>query len=524
MDTGINAADTSAGERSSEHPPTARRILAAGLSLGLLADISLRAAPDGLGWTLWVLALALAAVFVARRQAARLTREPLAWLATAVACAAAFSWRDADALRVANILGTLVSVALFAMAASGLPARSIFAARLRDVISAGVYTIRDFVVGTPLLVVRDARLGALPAVRGGATWTALRALLLTAPLVFVFAILLSRADPVFASIFRLPAIDVERVFQHVVITGAFGWWSAGWLRGALLPGAWRPALPNALPVRLGLADVTTSLGAVCALFAVFVALQLRWLFGGAEVVLATTGLTVAEYARRGFFELVAVTVLVIPLVLATRAAIDDARVARRHRQLSVALVVLLAAIILSALLRMRLYVGYFGLTTDRLVATALMLWLAVVSGAMALTVLRDRGRTFAALAFLSGFATLGVLNAIDPDQLVARMNLGRSDAVREVDYAYLVHLGGDAMPTVVQGLRDAAPSPASCKAATALRARWLRLQNTAWNVGARRGRAAVVDGLTTQDVQRLCVGVAVEGATGTPAPGDRVER
>lgn len=511
MDAAIAAPDPRPGQTTSQRPPAARRILATGLALGVLADVALHAAPDGLGWTLWVLALALGAWYVTRQRQSAATREELAWLATAIACATAFSWRDADELRGANVLGTLVALAMFAMAAAGLPAPSILAARVRDVISAGIYTIRDLVVGAPLLALRDAEPGNLPAVRGGASWSALRAVLLTVPLVLVFAVLLSRADPVFASIFRLPALDMERIFQHVVIVGAFSWWSAGWLRGALLDDTWRPALPPRLPLRLGLAEVTTSLGAVVVLFAVFVALQLRWLFGGAEVVLATTGLTVAEYARRGFFELVTVAVLVLPLILATGAAIDDGRVARRHQLLSLALLVLLAAIIASALLRMRLYVGHFGLTEDRLYATALVAWLAVVSLAMSFTVLRGRAQAFAAITLISGFATLGALNVLNPDRLVAQVNLARASKGEEVDYDYLARLGGDAMPTVVPAFLRAAPSPEACKAATSLRTRWLRLRNTSWNVGGRRGRAAVVDGLSADDLRRLCAGAPPAG-------------
>lgn len=485
--------------------------------LGLLADGALRNAPDGLGWTLWVVALALAAVNVARRAGLSVTREQIAWLGAAVACAAAFSWRDAEELRVANVFGTLVAVTMFAMAAAGLPAASILAARVRDVVTAGVYSARDVVAGAPMLIVRDAELHTLPAVRRGSSWTAVRAILLTLPLVLVFTLLLSRADPVFASVFRIPEIDAERLVSHVLIAGAFAWWSAGWIRGALLGVAKRPALPDQLPVRLGLGEVTTSLGAVIGLFAIFVTLQLRWLFGGAEIVLATTGLTVAEYARRGFFELVAVAALVLPLILVTRSLIEDERVIRRHRRLSLALLVLLAPIMASALLRMQLYVGYFGLTTDRLYATALMIWLGLVSLAMARTVLRGWARPFAAMTMLSGFATLFTLNALNPDLLVARVNLGRSLGGRGVDYVYLARLSGDATPTVVQALSAAIASAESCKAAESLRKRWLSRQDASWNLGARRGRASVMNSLSEADAQRLCASAGA-GVTSSPVP------
>jgi Domain of unknown function (DUF4153) len=492
----------------------ARRIVIDAALLGVLADTTLRNAPDGFGWTLWVGALALVAVNVARWRGLRMTREHTAWLGVAFACAALFAWRDADELRVANVLGTLVAIAMFAMSAAGIPAASILAARLRDVVAAGVYTVFEVLTGASVLLARDAELHALPAVRGGTSWTALRALLLTVPLVLVFTILLSRADPVFAAIFRLPDIDAERVFSHVLLIGAFAWASAGFIRGALLGAGHRVAPAERIPIRLGLVEITASLGAVAVLFTIFVALQIRWLFGGADVVLATTGLTVAEYARRGFFELVAVAVLVLPLILGTRAAVDGERVVRRHRQLSLALIALLAAIMASALLRMRLYVGAFGLTTDRLYATALMVWLAVVFGAMALTELRGRTRAFAAMTVIAGFLTLFGLNAINPDVLVARVNLGRAGDAQALDYVYLARLSGDATPTVVQALNAAAPSPEACKAVRSLRLRWVRMQNASWNLGARRGRESVVDHLSPTVVRRLCAMAAAADSRG----------
>src|SRR5262245_35471911 len=136
----VEIADADKAGTTDERTRAARRILIEAVLLGAMADGALRNAPGGLGWTLWVLALALAAVNVARRRGLDVTREQVAWLGTAVACAAAFAWRDADELRAANVLGTLVSVAMFAMSAAGLPAASILGARLRDVIAAGVYS------------------------------------------------------------------------------------------------------------------------------------------------------------------------------------------------------------------------------------------------------------------------------------------------------------------------------------------------------------------------------------------------
>jgi hypothetical protein len=136
---------------------------------------------------------------------------------------------------------------------------------------------------------------------------------------------------------------------------------------------------------------------------------------------------------------------------------------------------------------MSLYVHYYGLTTDRLFATVFMGWLAIVFAWLAVTVLRNGGRAntertsahgerdaFAAGATITGFLTLAALNLLNPDALIARVNIGRAhtavalaDSVRAdsgaapranesvrspIDYAYLTRLGGEAVPQVVEAL------------------------------------------------------------------------
>ena len=74
--------------------------------------------------------------------------------------------------------------------------------------------------------------------------------------------------------------------------------------------AWRrgseePSEPRALR-RLSRAEWVIPLALLDALFLAFVIVQLAVLFGGHDRVLRTTGLTYAEYARSGFWQLLAV--------------------------------------------------------------------------------------------------------------------------------------------------------------------------------------------------------------------------
>jgi hypothetical protein len=220
-------------------------------------------------------------------------------------------------------------------------------------------------------------------------------------------------------------------------------------------------------------SISSALGALIALFALYVATQLGWFFGGEAFLQARTGLTAAEYARQGFFQMVIVVLLVVPLLLATRAALQPGEaLERRHTTLSVPLLVLLAAMILSAALRMRLYVQYYGLTVERFDTLVFMAWLAVVLGWFALTVLRRRGRLFAAGAVTSGLATLALLNVASPDRIVARVNIARAadsdtGAGRALDLQHLASLSGEAVPLALAAVL--APPRAIGDAATQAR-------------------------------------------------------
>jgi hypothetical protein len=112
---------------------------------------------------------------------------------------------------------------------------------------------------------------------------------------------------------------------------------------------------------------------------------------------------------------------------ATRAALRASlALARRHTMLSVPVIGLLGAIIVSAVLRMRLYVHYYGMTTERFYPLVVMIWLAAVLVWLSLTVLRGWGRPFVAGTVASALATLAALNVADPDLIVARINLNRA--------------------------------------------------------------------------------------------------
>ncbi len=489
----------------------ARRALLAALLLGIVADPLLRNGPWGLGLLAWLVVFAGVAIGLTKQGGRSLSTESMIWLAIAALSAAGLSWHDADLLTFFDMLAMLTALTLLGMSLNAVPVPGLALARVRDLIEAAFGTGLEVATGLVPLLARDAELhGVQRASANGKARRIGRALLITVPILAVFALLLANADPIFGSFFTLPDIPVDVLLSHVVIAGFFAWVVAGWLRRALLPPAAAGMPATTFAFTLNSTDVALALGALNVLFAAFVVVQIGWLFGGEALVHRTTGLTYAQYARHGFFQLMWVAGLLLPVLLGAQALIpaSERRTLRTYRRLAVPLVLLLGAIMLSAGGRMKLYVHYYGISTDRLYASAVMIWLAVVFMWFALTVLRSRPRGFAAGLVVSGFAVLFALNVLNPDGLVARANLARGASENAgtagSDYRYVAALGGDAIPRLVSALTasgvaaDSSVGADRCAAARIVLDRWAgerraRMSShwTQWNAARSRAMQAV---------------------------------
>jgi hypothetical protein len=238
--------------------------------------------------------------------------------------------------------------------------------------------------------------------------------------------------------------------------------------------------------RVGATEIGIVLGALDLLFLTFVLVQARYLFGGSALVEARAHLTYAQYARHGFFELVVVSVLVLPVLLAANVLVRS----RVVRLLSALLVVLELVVALSALQRLRVYEREYGLTELRIYAIGVVAWLVVVFAWSCATVLRGELRRFAIGVVLSGFAATAALNVISPDALIARTNLTRP----HVDVVYLAHLSDDAVPTLVDRLPTVRDPVVRRELAQRLLARSVDGQSLlSWNAARSRSRSVLLE-------------------------------
>ncbi|WP_169811710.1 DUF4153 domain-containing protein [Nocardia sienata] len=425
---------------------------AAGIA-GLVAAAAVPLDRPGIGWLLAGSAAA-AAVGAVHSRARRIAgpdhgqtwnRERLWWTITALVLLAVGTFRAAGWLFVLCVAAAAVAGSLAVVGRRS--ERGIFREALAVPLAsvgavAWVYTAlgkRPDGAGT-----RNRRLGVSAAV--------------TAALLAVFVPLLAGADATFAALIDglVPRMDSDTLTRWVVVFVAAGIGTLGalyLLAGPPLPDDRKPKVANRTLAR---PEWSLPVGALTAVFALFLGAQLVALFGGDDYVQRTAGLTYAEYARGGFWQLSAVTVLTLAVILPVlhRAARDTAVDRLWLRGLLCALSGLTLVMIASALGRMWTYQHAYGFTVLRLLVGTCELWLGIVYVLVIIAVLRLETAWLPRSAIAAGTAALLALAALNPEGLVAAENIDRWESGKDLDVDYLAGLSVDIVPAL-----DRLPAP-----------------------------------------------------------------
>ncbi len=312
-------------------------------------------------------------------------------------------------------------------------------------------------------------------------WAVARGVAIGLPVVAALTALLASADVVFASLLHLP--DADSVVLHVVLLCVGGGAAAAVLRHA---SARTPSLPLGAPPALGRLEARMVLGGLCGVYTAFAAAQLAVAGGAADRILSEEGLTYAEYARRGFFQLLAAAALTAVVLLCVRAC--SPRGDRLSTVLVLAALALTEVVVVLAVHRLSLYENAYGLTLLRLAALGAALWIGLVFLLLAVAAAGVGGHRSWLPAAVGAAALVGLLtwNVADPAALVARRDLDRG----KVDAAYLASLGDDAVPAIVARLDRLAPETRADVVERLCAATVARRGLLEWNRAAERAAAA----------------------------------
>jgi len=458
----------------------------AALAVAALGTWVMYDALPGINWGIWTAAASIGLLLFQRDA---LPRAVLIPIAGAVIIAIGASVTADEFMLFLSVLSVIMLLA-FAMLLSPDP-------RIRR-ITAGFFVAAPIVAFATAVSQTFSRVSsALQLVRSDRARSIVRGLMITLPVVIIFALLLSNADPIFAD-WREAVKNLLTSWEFIPRTVFF----FGLLTIAL--GAYAFAIygrPHAAPVLdytprkfLGPTERLILLVSVALLFWIFLAVQLSYLFGNLPQVQGS-GMTFAEYARRGFAELTVVATATAVLILVSERFGESGARAGQIRIATFAVLIAVLLLLSSAFNRVLLYEEAYGFTTARLYAQAYMLIVAAAVFALGWEMRGDidPSRLFRRV-FTIATATFIALIYWNHHAWIANRNIDQAATTGKLDTVYLTRdLGFDAVPTIVDRL-PTIPEPYRSELKRALTARYAkrpRLYDSAWyEFNLRRSAAA----------------------------------
>lgn len=472
-------------------PRGAAAVWTAALAVAALGTWVMYDALPGINWTVWTL-LASAALLMFVRVRERSAPSVVAIGALAVATAGGAAISANPVMHVGIFLAVILYLAMQMLLSVDPSLRRI--------------TI-GFAIAAPVLAFSAAVMqaieratGALSLVRSTRARATLRGIAITLPVIIVFALLLSVADPVFA-IGRNTIQDLVENWDFLprtifflalltIVLGVYGY--AARDHGDTT--AFTPAAPHSPPRLLGPTERLILLTSVAALFWLFLAVQLTYLFGNLPRITGS-GMTFAEYARRGFAELTIVaSATALLIIISERYGRADGR-ERILRALTFSVLVAVLLLLGSAFNRVLLYEEAYGFTTARLYAQAFMVVVATGLVALATEVAGelDTGRLFRRTGGAAALVFLGLIYW-NHEAWIARRNIDRFATTGKLDTRYLTsELSPGAIPAIV-GRLATLPEPMRSELRRAVETRYSGRHGQfdsrwfEWNMGRTRAR------------------------------------
>ena len=264
-------------------------------------------------------------------------------------------------------------------------------------------------------------------------------------------------------------------FSEIILTVLFGVLLAFVLytRGAALM-HYQNKTPNIPQKRKGLACLTinTVLCAVCLLYVLYLLSQLAYFVGGFSGILPK-GYTLAQYARRGFFEIAWLCAINLGII-ALSLALNREKNAKSTKFFCLFIALVTLFLVATASAKMFLYIESYGLTRRRVLTQVILLFLALTTGLVAVRLFLPR-LPYMKTVILAGLLLGALVSWMDVDSFVAKHNVDAylSGKLDTVDVSHLSNLSSGAVPHIYRLSQEATNSEVVEMAEDTLQSWWL---------------------------------------------------
>jgi hypothetical protein len=424
-------------------------VWALAMVLAIFGNSVLWNADPGVNWGLWVVSVVVVLTIVTRSRYGRVDTPMVVAGTWSIVLAFGLAMTTQQEITFLLIVATLVLLAI-ALVTTGRSSLDAFVAK--TAISAPSQAVR-FVMHGAVSELAESSMSfrsryARPAIRG---------VFITVPIVIVLFAVLADADPLFGAIgnhitsLLADVLSIRTAFFLLLFgttLGAYG----GVSRGVSAP----PVVFPSYPVQLGGTERRVLLLSVASVVWLFVASAIasQWADPAAR---AGTGITYADYARRGFGELSIAATLVVAVVLsAERFGTRDDTLARRTSLAALAAVGVMLGIAFTRIVR---YEWAYGYTMTRVYAQAYMVVVGCALIILALEVAKriPQGQ-FTYRTATAALVIFTVSVYVNTEAWVVNRNIDRYVKSGQLDVRYLTQdLSADAIPALVArvgGLHD----------------------------------------------------------------------
>ncbi|MBI2410785.1 MAG: DUF4173 domain-containing protein [Candidatus Kerfeldbacteria bacterium] len=407
----------------------------------------------GISFAIFVFTLFVAVVLLGMQQRALLKKSW--WLFALILFFALMPGiRANEFLTFLNVCATFALLILLAHGLAGTPA---FVMKLRDYLVLMIF-VPFRMLGRVLFTVSQMNQIHSNSKHRDMWLRVVKGVIMAVPILIIFGALFSQADLAFSQfINRFVDITIsERSVQYLVLLFMAFIAALCFLSYIFFPKQYQSGLSReqshtAAAVQSGKGiEVLVFLGLISVLFLVFIGFQITYLFGG-EANIVNAGFTYAEYARRGFWELLVVALLSLVVLLVSEKYAGAESIGseqKRHTQFLIPALVLIievVVIIVSAFKRLSLYIDAYGMTTLRFYVAGFILLLFVLFVVLAVKFIQSKPEQFFAFGTLLSLAAFLILvNIVNPDVFIARYNMKAYHRTGKIDVMYVGALSSDA--------------------------------------------------------------------------------